>query len=314
VTEGQASAFAAPDLEPYRAGNTGIPYVMSFAAERPGPHVMLMALTHGNEICGAVALDLLLREQVRPSRGRLTLGFANIAAYRHFAPTHPLHGRFVEEDFNRLWDEATLDGPRRSIELTRARELRPLIDEVDLLLDLHSMSEPSPPLMLAGLSGKSLALARRVGAPAIVMRDRGHAAGKRLRDYRKFADETAPDTALLVECGAHWQREAAATATEIARRFLVASGAVEGELAPAPPQRLLEVTHAMTVASGDFTLLRPLRGLETIAKAGTAIARDGGATIATPYDDCVIVMPSAQAARGETALRFGRFVAWQIAR
>ena len=49
----------APDIAPYRAGNTGIDYVTSFDSDRPGPHAMINAVTHGNEICGAIALDHL---------------------------------------------------------------------------------------------------------------------------------------------------------------------------------------------------------------------------------------------------------------
>ena len=48
-----------PDLSPYAAGNTGIVYVTRFDSGRPGPHVVLNALMHGNEICGAIALDEL---------------------------------------------------------------------------------------------------------------------------------------------------------------------------------------------------------------------------------------------------------------
>ena len=73
-----------PDIEPYRAGNTGIDYVTSFDSGQPGQHVLVTALTHGNEICGAIALDRLLRAELRPRRGRLTLAFDNVAAYRSF--------------------------------------------------------------------------------------------------------------------------------------------------------------------------------------------------------------------------------------
>ena len=41
----------------------------------------MQALTHGNEVCGAIAVDWLLREGVRPRRGTLTLIFANAEAY-----------------------------------------------------------------------------------------------------------------------------------------------------------------------------------------------------------------------------------------
>ncbi|HEY5210605.1 MAG TPA: succinylglutamate desuccinylase/aspartoacylase family protein [Stellaceae bacterium] len=301
-------AFTPPDLTPYRAGNTGIPYVTSLIAPAPGPHVMIMALTHGNEICGAVTLDRLFRRGIRPVRGTLTLAFANIAAYERFETAQPHRSRFVDEDFNRLWDVATLEGPRRSVELTRARELRPIIDAVDLLLDIHSMTAPSPPLMLTGLCAKSMALAQRVGMPEILMRDAGHAGGTRLRDYGAFGDPDAPNTALLIECGEHWRIEAAETAFATSLRFLAATQTIDAP-APAPNQRqrVLEVTHAVTVAGPDFTFAPSFHGLSVVPKAGTPIARDGGRLVVTPYDDCVIIMPAASVERGQTAMRLGRF-------
>jgi hypothetical protein len=38
--------------------------------------------------------------------------------------------------------------------------------------------------------------------------DAGHQAGKRLRDYAFFDDPVDPRSALLVECGQHWERGA----------------------------------------------------------------------------------------------------------
>src|ERR1051325_3105189 len=76
--------LTAPDIEPYRAGNTGVEYVTTFTAAEAGQHVMVTAVTHGNEICGAITLDRLFRAGIRPRRGRLTLGFDNVAAYREF--------------------------------------------------------------------------------------------------------------------------------------------------------------------------------------------------------------------------------------
>ena len=48
--------------------------------------------------------------------------------------------------------------------------------------------------------------------------------------------------------------------------------------------------------------------MEVIEKAGTVIGYDGDAAIATPYDECVLIMPSHRASRGTTAVRLGRFV------
>ena len=48
-----------PDIAPYRAGNTGVDYVHVLDSGRPGPTAMVQALTHGNEMCGAIAFDFL---------------------------------------------------------------------------------------------------------------------------------------------------------------------------------------------------------------------------------------------------------------
>ena len=48
---------AFPDLGRWAPGNSGIPYVWTFAGTGAGPHVLIQALTHGNEVCGAIALD-----------------------------------------------------------------------------------------------------------------------------------------------------------------------------------------------------------------------------------------------------------------
>jgi len=105
----------------------------------------LFSLTHGNEFGGAIVLDQLLRSGLMPTRGSLSFGFVNPTAFDRFDPKRPTASRFIDEDMNRVWAEAILDGPRRSVELDRARELRPFIDTVDVLLDMHSMLWPSSP-------------------------------------------------------------------------------------------------------------------------------------------------------------------------
>ncbi len=78
-----------PDIERYREGNTDIEFVTTFDSGRPGPRVLVTAITHGNEIGGAIALDMLMCAQVRPSRGKLTFCFNNHMAYSRFDPTSP---------------------------------------------------------------------------------------------------------------------------------------------------------------------------------------------------------------------------------
>jgi predicted deacylase len=308
-----ADALLPIDIAPYRAGNTGIPYVTTFDSGRAGPHVVINALTHGNEVCGAHALAWLFGRGVRPRRGKLTLSFANVAAYESFDPRNPTASRYLDEDFNRVWAPATLDGPLHSRELDRARELRPVIAAADFLLDVHSMQTPSPALVLSGLQAKGRALAAQVGVPEWVVADAGHAAGPRMRDYGAFADEASPRTALLVECGQHWLRASREIAIDCCRRFLAVTGAVDpadldGPFPGPPRQRFIEVSQAVTIESDGFTFAGDYVGLEVIPAAGTVIGHDGERPVATPYDDCVLIMPTRRLKRGQTAVRFGRIV------
>ena len=309
--------LTAPDISAYRAGNTGVDYVTTFVAQEPGPHVAVMGLTHGNEICGAIAIDKLFRAGVRPRRGKLTLGFNNVAAYRGFDPRYPIASRYIDEDFNRLWSPATLDGPRRSAELERARAVRPIVDAADYLLDLHSMQYATAPLMLAGLLEKSRVLAQQLGIPELIMCDAGHAAGRRMRDYGAFGDPGSPKAALLIEAGQHWEKRAAEVATDVMLRFLIALGTVTADdvaalggpdFAAAPRQRVIEVTEAVTISSSRFEFVEPYVGLEVIAEKGSLIGHDDGSEIRTPYDNCVLIMPSRRLVRGQTAVRLGRYV------
>ena len=306
-----------PDIRAWQDGNTGVPYVWRFTSGVAGPHVCVNALVHGNEVCGAIAADWLLRELqagVRPLCGTLSVAFANVDAYHSFDPAKPFDSRCVDEDFNRLWDVATLNGPRDSRELRRARELRPFYDTVDHLLDLHSMTESAPPIALAGDTAKGLALALAVGVPEHILVDSGHAAGKRLRDYVDFGDPTGVKTALLVECGQHWEAAAGDIAKQVVLRFLKHFGVIDSpwiadRLDAETPvaQRVIDISTVVTVNSAEFRWIRPLRGLEVIADAGTLIAVDGEVELRTPHADAVMVMPVPTPKPGQTAVRIGRF-------
>lgn len=193
-----------PDISGYRAGNCGIPYLYSFDSGASGPHVMVNALTHGNEVCGAV----------------------------------------------------------------------------------------------------------------IVIADEGHSEGRRMRDYGGFGDAVSAKNALLIECGQHWEASALAVAKDSTARFLALSGAMDREDLPSDwlmpterASRVIRVTDAIVATSMDFRFAASYTGLEVFPNAGTVIAWRDGAPVTTPYDSCVLVMPSLRQLRaGVTVARLGRFV------
>jgi predicted deacylase len=305
----------APGIERWREGGSGVDWVHVSDAPYPGPTVMVQALTHGNEICGAIALDWLLASGFRPRRGRLVLAFANVAAYARFDPLDPFPSRCVDEDYNRVWADEMLAGPRDSVELKRARALRPFVDAADLLLDIHSMSEACPPLMVCGTVDKNAAFSRALGVPELLLIDTGHPAGLRMVERGGFGDPASPRQALLIECGQHWERAAGEVAIDTLVRFLGLAGVADAAWVaanlrlPLPPrQRLVRVTEAVVARSSAFRFLLPTPPLGVIEKAGTPLAQDGDHVWTTPYDHCVLVMPGTRSLKaGGTAVRLGRY-------
>lgn len=298
----EAPRLTAPDITPWRGGNT-LPGVWSFDSGLSGSHLCIVALTHGNEIAGAILLDRLLREGVRPAHGRLSLIFANLDAFSRFDPEDPTASRFLEEDLNRVWDIAVLEGPRRSAELRRARALRPLLDSADVILDLHSMIWPSDPLFLVSGPPEAVRLAMALGEPGLVVADEGHEAGRRLIDYGLFAVPGSGRRGVLLEGGWHWEAETVSLMEGVARRILAVTGILsDAELSHAPSS-FAKVTHTITARSTEFSFTENWRGGVMIPRSGTLIATDGAEEIRTPYDDCMLVMPSLVPSPGLTAVR-----------
>ncbi|WP_243389837.1 M14 family metallopeptidase [Arboricoccus pini] len=281
---------------------------------------MILSLLHGNEISGALALTRMLEGGLRPNAGSLSLIFANVAAFERFDPARPRNSRFVDEDMNRLWDDRLYQRPALTCERRRARELLPILERADFVLDLHSMYSGTVPLMLSGWGAAGRELAARVGAPSVVVADRGHEDGRRLIDWANSAEGEGRPAAVLLEAGQHWARSTARTAFDISIRFLQVVGSIDDESAGAfsgsvPPgqnQRLVEVTDVVTVTSTDFAFVRPFGDLEVIDESGTVIAHEAGRMIRTPYDACVLVMPTNLPRPGLTAVRLGRFVSLPV--
>ena len=312
-----AFALSAPDISAWRAGNTGTPGVWHFDSGQPGRHVMISALVHGNELCGAWALKGLLEAGVRPECGTLTLAFCNLDAFDRFDAQHHDASRFTDEDLNRQWLDERMDAADTR-ERRRAAALRPFVARADWLLDIHSMHEPSAPLLLTGIQPRNVALARAMQSPEYIVVDAGHKDGVRMRDYGRFGriDDAAGDTrSLLIECGFHGDPASRDVAQDQCVRFITQSGAVGTQalaqqlpgwrLPDAPRQWALEVTGAVVATSSAFHFTQPYTGLEVFEKAGTVIGHNDGVPVVTPYDDCVLVMPSTRQARaGVTVVRF----------
>jgi len=303
------------DLSPYRAGTAGIDYVHTFDSGVAGPHLMINSLSKGNEICGSEAVAALLDDGVRPIRGRLTLSFANVEAYERLDVHDPAPSKFLDVNFNRIWNDATIDGPSTAREVERARQMRPVVRDADVLLDLLSdcfyrAPDPwnDPPLLAYIEKPATRRLGDRIGFPLHHVGCPARAGGEHsglLFEYGRFSDHDCAAAAFLAECGPHFARRSVDNCLNVAARFLralemtdrdtaVRYGALvdEGEIA------LYTDMIAPTAETDAFRWAGEFRGHETFAR-GELIATDGARRIEAPWDDCVLITVADRVRRGE---------------
>lgn len=112
--------------------SASLPPFVAQAGEGGPFHLVLCCMTHGDEtgsLPAAIALLESLQKGTRRFAGRLSVVLGNPPAAR-------LGRRFGQADLNRVF----LPGPP-SWERSRAAELMPLLDQADLVVDLHQTIE-----------------------------------------------------------------------------------------------------------------------------------------------------------------------------
>jgi predicted deacylase len=296
------------DLSAYRQGNTGTEYVHRFASGRPGPHVLINALTHGNEVCGMVAATHLLDHGVRPAIGTLTVSFSNVAAYESFDPARPYDSRQLVHNFNRIWSPEWLEGGEDSPELRRARAMRPVIAAADHILDLHSTSQPVHPFWVYPAFERNAAAALAIGRPDVhLVMPKGLGSGTPVIQHGPHGEAAGKGVALVAECGQHFLKATSDLAIEVTLDFLAHFGLIRREPpSSAPgPQRRFELLETRVIQTEAFRFVRPLIGFEEFSE-GELIATDGSDEIRAPCDRCTVFMPARSVIVGREAVYLTR--------
>ena len=94
------------------------------------------------------------------------------------------------------------------------------------------------------------------------------------------------------------------------RVLVVGDLMLEGRGAGAHPTASAVLSDIVDIARGNFRPARKFEGQEIIAKAGSVLGHDDDEPVTTPYDNCVLVMPSSNRPlrAGVTVVRLGRLV------
>jgi predicted deacylase len=300
------------DLSPFARGNTGIPYAFSFDSGRAGPHVLVTSLAHGNEPGGLEAVIAILKSGLRPTVGRLSLAICNIAAYEASNGTDPYGRRFVEEDFNRVWLDSILDGERTSIELRRARELRPLVASADFLLDLHATPYEATPFHVLRPGSRSVELAAKLGPRTRFLFEQGSAHSPTLSNYRQFSAPDSRATGLSLECGLFFARSSKEVALSAIVELLHLKGLLSGDAGrdlatwrDASPVRTFVIESVQPTRTGRVLFLTRPGDFRRFAK-GEVAAFDGSEPIAAPFEGALPLWIKQDFVAGDQAFMWAR--------
>ena len=273
---------------------TAVRGVRVIRGEAPGPVVGLMGMLHGNEPAG-IGLWQFAEALGRPARGEIRL----ILGHPDAVVAEPGGVRYLKDDLNRLFlDDAGLsengvdfDGP----DYRRMLELKPAFADLDVLVDIHTTSQPSEPFVIgytaqpeAHRLGRALPIAQVDGLHQFI---RGSATQWLLDRDR---------AAITVEMGAHLDPDAPKRAFDVAGRVLAELDMLpegrfpEFEGRPSPGRRVVVGHHVPKVAP-DFRYVRHFVNFDPV-EPGEIVGEDGTGVYRAPMiDNPVIFMPAAEA-------------------
>ena len=122
---------------------------VSFASLNPGKHLVVLGAVHGDEICGPAAITRMIRvldkNLLELQQGSVT--FVPICNPKAYA----LNRRFVDRNLNRkLYPKEVT----RDYEDKIGNQLCKILDQADVLLDLHSYRSQGGPFCFLGTSSQ----------------------------------------------------------------------------------------------------------------------------------------------------------------
>ena len=281
---------------------------------------MVNSLSKGNEICGSEAVATLLDDGVHPTRGRLTLGFANVEAYRQLDVHDPAPSKFLDVNFNRIWKDEILDGPHsgsvaREVELGTpdaargARRRHSPRPSVRLLLSRPPARGMTRRSSRTSRSPQHVASRTESGFRCITSAVRpGRAANHSglLFEYGRFSDRESAAAGFLAECGPHFARASVANSLNVTARGSSRRSTWSTAIPPtgtAPSRTRGEIAvYTDMVALGRGVRLVPVGRVSSTAtrpfSKGELIATDGARRIEAPWDDCVLITVAEDVRKG----------------
>jgi N-alpha-acetyl-L-2,4-diaminobutyrate deacetylase len=252
--------------------------VLKLVGNESGRNVAVFVAVHGNEVCGPRAVNALL-PNLDIRRGSVTFVLANPRALEQGV-------RFTEQNLNRLFkhDDELSDIEKLSYEYARSRELMSILDENDILLDVHSSATPDAiPFTVC----EPFAYDIVKNFPTSIISSGWDLVQPGGTDY--YMNKRGK-TGICVESGFHDEPSSITLAKNAIISFLISQGVLddishEQEISTLS-REFIDVYH-MHVTRQNFVLATSFDDFQYIEQ-GTVIGTDGDETITVEEDAYII--------------------------
>ena len=258
-----------------------------------GETSLILVGVHGDERCGIEAIEKLL-PNLEIMCGTVLVEYGNPRAIGQ-------KKRFTESNLNRMFkDDATLTSKEKSsYEYKRAQYLKTLLQQADVLLDVHASFTPASKAFLI-CEANAYHLAAKLPFDTVVSGfDDVEPGGT---DYYM---NSIGKVGISAECGSLEAPAATERAADVIVNFLRARGNIpEASKSPNLPQSYIRMHTLYLTETSEFELLRPFADFDPILK-GEIIGIDGARTIRAD-DDCIILFACNQNKVGDEAFLLGK--------
>ncbi len=232
---------------------------------KPGPTSVIMAGTHGNEICGVKAFYQIV-PTLNIEKGKVYFVFGNPRAIEQKV-------RLTEFNLNRTFRTANFYTKeiKKTYEYQRAQYLKKILTKADTLLDIHSTTNPgSKPFIICSKKGHKIA----TFLPKMFIREVWG-----FGDIEPGATDDFMDSkgkiGITVECGQHDDIKAVNLAKETILSFLIIRGHNENKVKNKQNKRpVFQMQRIYKNKSASFKLKKKFVDFSPIKK-GALIGFDG---------------------------------------
>lgn len=264
--------------------------IYTLTGPEPGKNVVLLAGVHGDETSGIEACKRIL-PSLRLDAGSATFAFGNLDAIREGK-------RFIESNLNRMFqNDAALSAVQRaSAEYRRSRELMPLLEKADVLLDLHSSGTPdSIPFLIC--EPRSYEIAKHLPGTII---------SSGWDDVQPGGTDSFVNTSggkgICFESGYHKDPSAIDRAEQAVYAFLTATGNLLGTRTEATSEKTYMRVSRLHKTQENFVPARGFKDFEQV-KQGELIGTDGTQDVCASEDGFVLFVRP-RSSPGEEAFLF----------